>query len=53
VTIDPGVSDFPFVVTEHDGKRALILRDAQHEYAFLEAAQKQAEAKSATSSAPR
>jgi len=53
VTIDPGVSGFPFVVTEHDGKRALIVRDAQHEYVFLESADKQAEAKSATSSAPR
>lgn len=38
VTIDPAVGGFTFVVGERDGKRALILRDSQHEYAFLEKA---------------
>jgi CubicO group peptidase (beta-lactamase class C family) len=37
VTIDPGVDDFEFVVAERDHKRALVTRDAQHEYVFLEA----------------
>jgi CubicO group peptidase (beta-lactamase class C family) len=36
VTIDPSVSGIDFVVGAQDGKRALIVRDAQHEYAFLE-----------------
>ena len=36
ITIDPGVDGFTFVVAERDGKRALVLRDAQHEYVFLE-----------------
>jgi CubicO group peptidase (beta-lactamase class C family) len=36
ITIDPTVSGFNFVVGERDGKRALIIRDAQHEYAFVE-----------------
>ncbi|MBI3371723.1 MAG: beta-lactamase family protein [Betaproteobacteria bacterium] len=36
VTIDPVVAGFNFVVGERDGTRALILRDAQHEYAFWE-----------------
>jgi len=36
VTIDPGVDDFEFVVTNAGGKRGLILRDAQHEYSFSE-----------------
>jgi hypothetical protein len=36
-TIDPG-EEFPdFVMTERDGKKALVLRDAQHEYTFVEA----------------
>jgi len=38
IAIDPGVPGFGFVVGERDGKRALITRDAQHEYAFVEAA---------------
>jgi CubicO group peptidase (beta-lactamase class C family) len=37
VTISPGVIGFEFVVGERDGKRVLILRDAQHEYIFTEA----------------
>ncbi|MET0596187.1 MAG: serine hydrolase domain-containing protein [Polyangiaceae bacterium] len=36
-TITPGMDGFEFVVTERDGKRALIVRDGQHEYVFLEA----------------
>jgi CubicO group peptidase (beta-lactamase class C family) len=38
LTIDPTVDSFDFLVGEHDDKRALILRDAQHEYAFTEEA---------------
>lgn len=37
VTIDPGVDGFQFVVSEAGGKRELVLRDAQHEYVFVEA----------------
>jgi CubicO group peptidase (beta-lactamase class C family) len=36
ITIDPTVDGFDFVVSEREGKRALIIRDAQHEYAFVE-----------------
>ena len=36
ITIDPTVWGFNFVVGERDGKRALVIRDAQHEYAFVE-----------------
>jgi hypothetical protein len=36
ISIDPTVGGFNFVVGERDGKRALIIRDAQHEYAFVE-----------------
>jgi len=36
VTIDAGVDDFEFVVNDAGGRRGLILRDAQHEYAFTE-----------------
>lgn len=38
VTIDPTVDGFTFVVGERDGKRALVIRDAQHEYPFIEQA---------------
>ena len=38
ISIDPTISGFNFVVGERDGKRALIVREAQHEYAFVEAA---------------
>ena len=38
VLIDPTVAGFNFVVSVHDGKHALIVRDAQHEYLFVEAA---------------
>ena len=37
VTIVPGMDGFAFVIAEHDGKRRLVLRDAQHEYEFTEA----------------
>ena len=37
VTTDPGVTYIDFVVAARDGKRALITRDGQHEYVFLEA----------------
>jgi CubicO group peptidase (beta-lactamase class C family) len=38
ISIDPTLGSFNFVVGERDGKRALIIRDAQHEYAFIEQA---------------
>jgi CubicO group peptidase (beta-lactamase class C family) len=38
ISIDPTVDGFNFVVSERDGKRALTIRDAQHEYAFVESA---------------
>lgn len=38
ILIDPTIGGFNFVVGERDGKRALIVRDAQHEYAFVESA---------------
>ena len=37
ITIDPGTDGFEFVVSERGGKRVLIIRDGQHEYAFTEA----------------
>ena len=36
ITIDPSISSFDFVVADKDGKRALVARDAQHEYVFNE-----------------
>ena len=36
ITIDPALDGFEFVVSERDGKRALVTRDAQHEYVFVE-----------------
>jgi CubicO group peptidase (beta-lactamase class C family) len=37
ISIEPTIFGFlNFVVGERDGKRALIIRDAQHEYAFVE-----------------
>jgi hypothetical protein len=35
-TIAPGMSGLEFVVSEREGKRALVVRDNQHEYVFLE-----------------
>jgi CubicO group peptidase (beta-lactamase class C family) len=40
ITIDPTLGGFEFVVAERDGKRALIVRDGQHEYVFAEAGAK-------------
>ena len=40
ITIDPLVGGFNLVVGEREGKRALILRDSQHEYPFVESADK-------------
>jgi hypothetical protein len=34
VTISPGVDGFEFVVADDEDGRALVLRDAQHEYKF-------------------
>ena len=36
ITIDPAMDGLEFVVSDKDGKRALVIRDAQHEYVFLE-----------------
>jgi len=36
INADPPLSGFEFVKSEKDGKRALIVRDAQHEYVFVE-----------------
>jgi hypothetical protein len=36
ITIDPTNEGFEFVVGERTGKRALIIRDGQHEYVFTE-----------------
>ena len=35
-TTVPGLSGFNFVVADREGKRRLVLRDAQHEYEFTE-----------------
>jgi hypothetical protein len=34
ITIDPGEGGFEFVMTTQSGKRALIIRDGQHEYKY-------------------
>jgi CubicO group peptidase (beta-lactamase class C family) len=38
ITIDPTIRGFEFVVADKDSSRRLVLRDAQHEYVFVEAA---------------
>jgi hypothetical protein len=38
ITIDPTLGGFEFVVADKGAKRALVLRDAQHEYVFKEEA---------------
>jgi CubicO group peptidase (beta-lactamase class C family) len=38
IAIDPTIGGFNFVVGERNGKRALVVRGAQHEYAFVEQA---------------
>jgi len=37
ITIDPTIEGLEFVVADRDGKRMLMMRDAQHEYLFTEA----------------
>jgi CubicO group peptidase (beta-lactamase class C family) len=37
LTIAPTLEGFEFVVAAREGKRALVIRDAQHEYVFVEA----------------
>ncbi len=37
ITIDPTRSGFEFVAAQRNGKRALIIRDGQHEYVFTAA----------------
>lgn len=37
MAIDPGADGWEWVVSDREGKRALILRDMQHEYVFVEA----------------
>jgi CubicO group peptidase (beta-lactamase class C family) len=34
ITIDPAIDGFEFVRAERNGKRALLIRDGQHEYVF-------------------
>jgi CubicO group peptidase (beta-lactamase class C family) len=36
ITIEPTLAGFEFVVADRDGKRALVVRDGQHEYVFRE-----------------
>ena len=36
VSINPTISGFNFVAGEREGKRALIVREAQHEHTFVE-----------------
>ena len=36
VFMTPGFFGFPLIMGERDGKRVLILMDAQHEYVFTE-----------------
>jgi CubicO group peptidase (beta-lactamase class C family) len=37
ITMEPGKGGFEFVVGEREGKRVLVMRDAQHEYVMTEA----------------
>ena len=37
ISIDPTIGGFNFVVGDKEGKRALLVRDSQHDYAFIEA----------------
>lgn len=41
ISINPTIAGFTFVVGERDGRRALVIREAQHEYAFVEAPSQQ------------
>lgn len=40
ISIDPTNDGFEFVVTTRAGKRALVIRDGQHEYVYTEAAKR-------------
>jgi hypothetical protein len=40
VTVQPGIVGLELVGGEEDGKRTLTVRDAQHEYVFVEGAKK-------------
>jgi CubicO group peptidase (beta-lactamase class C family) len=51
ITIDPTLAGFEFVVAERDGQRALLMRDAQHEYVFKEDAVKRVPRKPARKNA--
>ncbi len=35
ITVSPSLNGFEFVVAERNGRKALVLRDAQHEYVFI------------------
>jgi CubicO group peptidase (beta-lactamase class C family) len=37
ITIDPTTDGFEYVVATREGKRALVVRDGQHEYVYVEA----------------
>jgi hypothetical protein len=37
ITTDPTNDGFEFVVASRSGKRALVIRDGQHEYVYLAA----------------
>lgn len=37
ITVGPGTYGFEFLVGRKDGKRTLLLRDAQHRYELVEA----------------
>jgi CubicO group peptidase (beta-lactamase class C family) len=45
ITIDPTLAGFEFVMAQQNGKRALITRDGQHEYFFVEAEERRAAAR--------
>ena len=36
LTVDPGTAGFEFVESKKNDKRALIVREGQHEYVFTE-----------------
>jgi hypothetical protein len=35
ITVSPSLNGFEFVAAERDGRKAPVLRDAQHEYVFV------------------
>lgn len=36
VSVSPGIGGLDFLITKRDGRKALIVNDAQHEYVFVE-----------------